>query len=76
MTKSDLHIVPHDKGWAVRRDGAERASSLHPTQKGAQDAARPAAIRDHVEVVIHGRNGKIRDSESHGHDPNPPKDRK
>lgn len=76
MAKSNLHIVPHDKGWAVKRGGAERASSVHPTQKGAQEAARPAARRDRVEVVIHGRDGKIRDSESYGHDPNPPKDRR
>jgi hypothetical protein len=29
-----------------------------------------------VEVVTHGRDGKIRDSDSFGHDPHPPKDRK
>jgi hypothetical protein len=76
MPKNDLHIVPHDKGWAVRRGGSTRASSIHPTQKGAQDAARAAAERDRVEVVIHGKDGRIRDSESHGHDPNPPRDRR
>jgi hypothetical protein len=49
---------------------------VHPTQKGAQEVARPAAKRERVELVIHGRNGKIRDSDSYGHDPNPPKDRR
>jgi len=74
MPKRDLHIVPHDKDWAVRREGSTRASSVHPTQKEAQDAARPTAERVGVEVVIHRKDGRIRDSESHGHDPNPPKD--
>lgn len=76
MAKSNLHIVPHGRGWAVRRDGAGRASSVHPTQRGALQAARPAAKRERAELVIHGRDGKIRDSESYGQDPNPPKDKK
>lgn len=76
MAKRGLHIVPHGSDWAVRREGATRASSVHRTQREAQEAGRPMAQRDRVELVIHGRNGKIRDSESYGHDPNPPKDRR
>ncbi len=76
MTKRNLHVVPHEEGCAAKRGGADRASSVHPTQREAQEAARPAAKRDRVELVIHGRDGKIRDSESYGHDPNPPKDRR
>jgi hypothetical protein len=34
------------------------------------------ALRERVEVVIHGRNGKIRDSDSYGNDPFPPRDRR
>lgn len=76
MGKRNLHIVPHEKGWAVRRGGATRVSSVHPTQREAQDAGRPTAQRDRVELIIHGRDGRVRDSESYGHDPNPPKDRR
>ncbi len=76
MKKSNLHVLPHDGGSAVRRDRSSRASSVHPTQREAEDAGRPATKRDGVELVIHGRDGRIRDSESYGHDPNPPKDRK
>jgi uncharacterized protein YdaT len=73
---SDLHVVPHDDGWAVRREGAERVSSIHDTQGKAIDQAKTTATREHVEVVIHRRNGEIRDSDSYGRDPNRPKDRK
>jgi len=32
--------------------------------------------RDRVEVVEHGRNGCVQDSNSYGHDPFPPRDKK
>lgn len=77
MTKRDIHVVPRpDGGWATRREGAERAGSRHDTQKEAIGAARDRAVRDRVEVVIHRRDGTIRDSDSYGHDPFPPRDRK
>ena len=78
MTKKrDIHIVPHaDKGWATRREGADRVSSTHRTQAEAAEAARSRAIQDKVELVTHRRDGRIRDSDSYGNDPMPPRDRK
>jgi hypothetical protein len=40
------------------------------------DTARGTARRDRVEVVEHGRNGRIQDSDSYGNHPHPPIDRK
>lgn len=77
MTKKrDIHVVPHDKGWARVKEGAERPASVHRTQKDAIDAAREQAKRERVEVVTHGKDGRIRDSDSYGRDPLPPRDRK
>jgi len=76
MAKKDVHVVPHDDGWAVRREGAERASSVHRTQEQAADAGRRIAREERSELRIHGRDGRIRDSDSYGRDPNPPKDQK
>ena len=70
------HVVPHDKDWAVRKEGSDRATSVYDTQKDALKAAREIAINQKSEVVIHGRDGKIRDKDSYGNDPCPPKDRK
>jgi hypothetical protein len=75
MTKKDIHVVKHDGGWAVRREGNERASSVHDTKADAMAQAREQGRRDHVEVVEHGRNGRIQGSNSYGNDPNPPKDK-
>lgn len=72
----DQHVVPHEDAWAVRGEGNQRVTSIHPTQQDAADRAREIARREGSEVVIHRPDGRIRDSDSFGHDPNPPKDRK
>lgn len=74
--KDDYHVVPKEDGWAVRKEGASRASSLHSTQRDAISAGRDLARRNQTELVIHRPNGQIRDSDSYGNDPCPPKDKK
>lgn len=73
MTKKNQHIVPHENGWAVRGAGNERASSVHSTQREAIGAARETAIRQGSEMLIHGENGRIRERNTYGNDPHPPK---
>jgi len=67
------HVVPHNGTWAVRGAGNTRVTSTHDTQASAQAAARQTAIRQQSEVVIHRPNGQIRDKDSYGNDPHPPK---
>ncbi len=75
MGKSQ-HVVPRPGGWGVVGERNARASSIQPTQDRAiRDAVR-IARHEHSEVVIHGRDGKIRDKDSYGNDPCPPKDTK
>lgn len=75
MTKNmGVHITPRDDGrWNVIRDNAERASSVHDTQADAASAGRGTARRESTELYIHGRDGQIRDRDSYGNDPYPPK---
>jgi uncharacterized protein YdaT len=74
--KRDIHVVPHVNGWATRKENAQRVGSVVDTQKQAIDRAREQAKREKVEVVIHRKDGTIRDSDSYGNDPRPPIDRK
>lgn len=67
------HVVPHEGGWAVRGAGNERATSVHGTQAAAIEAARGIAQNQHSELLIHGRNGQIRERDSIGGDPFPPR---
>jgi len=60
MAKSVLHVVPHENTWAVKREGNERASSTHPTQKEAIESARELA-KELDDIVIHRADGTIRE---------------
>jgi len=71
-----LHVVPRKDGWAVKREGAKRDSVHTDTQNQAAQRATDTAKREGGEVVIHRPDGTIRDSDSFGRDPNPPKDTK
>ena len=73
MAKSNQHIVPHPKGWAVKPAGGQRPSSVHPTQQKAIEAGRQIAKIQGTELFIHGQNGQIRERNSYGKDPHPPK---
>lgn len=77
MTKKrDIHVLPHNDGWATKKEGAQRVGSTADTQRQAIERAREQAKREKVEVVIHRADGSIRDSDSYGNDPNPAKDKK
>jgi hypothetical protein len=73
MAGKNQHVVPHSGGWAVRGAGNSRVSSIHSTQAEAAQAGRSTAQRQHSELLIHGRNGQIRERDSYGNDPFPPK---
>ncbi len=72
------HVTANPRGgWDVRAPNAQRASAHASTQKEAEQRAKE--IVENLgggEVVIHGRDGKIRDSDTvaPGNDPYPPKD--
>lgn len=70
------HVVPHGKDWAVKGEGNEKYTKIVPTQKEAIDAAREIAKNQQSELVIHKKDGTIRDKDSYGNDPFPPKDTK
>lgn len=72
MSGKNQHVVPHEGGWAVKGAGNSRATSVHETQAQAIEAARNIARNQESELLIHGRNGQIRERDSFGNDPLPP----
>lgn len=71
--KKNYHVVPKDNKWAVVKGGSQRASHLAETQKEAFQVAKDLATKSKSEVLIHGKNGKIREKNSYGNDSYPPK---
>lgn len=72
--KGNQHVVTHQGKWAVRGEGNSRVTSIHDTQREAIDAGREIARNQGGELLIHGRNGQIRERDSVGNtDPYPPR---
>lgn len=74
--KRNVHVVPKGNQWAVTKEGNQHATSIHQRKEDAVQRGRREADKEHSELIIHRRDGTIQDKESHGNDPNPPKDRK
>lgn len=73
MSKNQ-HVTSRQDGlWQVKGSGNTKATKVTKTQKEAIKIARDIAINQKSEVVIHGRNGRIRDKNSYGNDPFPPR---
>ena len=73
MKSKNQHVVPHDEGWAVKGAGNQRATSVHKTQAEAIKEARDIAQNQKSEMLLHGKNGQIRERNTYGNDPYPPK---
>lgn len=68
------HVTPHPAGgWQVKGEGNNKATVRTSTQKEAIDRARAISRNQGSELVIHRPNGMIRDKDSHGRDPFPPR---
>lgn len=77
MSKKSQHIVKNPNGgWAVKKGGSSKATKVHNTQQDAIEHGRSIAKNQKAELYIHGNDGKIREKNSYGNDPNPPKDNK
>lgn len=67
------HVVKTEGGWGVRGENNTRNTQNFDTQQAAINRAREIAINQKSELLIHGRDGQIRDKHSYGNDPYPPK---
>ena len=78
MPRKTVHVVPNnDKGgWNVKKSGSQRASIHTETKVEAVKMGRIISQRSGSELIIHGRDGKIQRTDSHGNDPFPPRDKK
>jgi hypothetical protein len=77
MPKKTQHVVPHsDGGWSVKKGGASHATKVFDTQREAISYGRRVSKNQGAELYIHRRDGMVRQKDSYGHDPHPPKDTK
>ena len=68
------HLVPNpDGGWDIKRGGGKKSIRHFPKKNEAEKFGRKVSRNQNTEFVIHGKDGKIQRSDSHGNDPHPPK---
>lgn len=67
------HVVPQKGQWAVKPAGGSRTTARTETQGEAIRIAREISRNQGTELFIHGRDGRIRERDSHGNDQCPPK---
>ena len=69
--KRNQHVVPTKDGWAVKRAGSPKATKVFDTQQEAIERGRQIARNQRSELLIHGRDGRIRKKNTYGRDPTP-----
>lgn len=73
MSKKNQHVVPHGNEWAVKGEGNGKYTAITDTQSEAINVARDIAQNQGTELFIHNRHGQIRERNTYGDDPYPPK---
>ena len=68
-----VHTVPNPVGSGWVNEVGGDVTSRHRTQRTAIESGRREAIQQETEHFIHNREGQIRERNSYGNDPYPPK---
>jgi hypothetical protein len=74
-----IHVVKSQtrpNKFVAKIEGHSQPITRPSTQAATIAKAITVAKKNQSEVVIHGRDGKIRDKDSYGNDPVPPRDKK
>jgi hypothetical protein len=74
--KKSNHVIPKEKGWAVKKSGSTKASKKFDTKDKAIQYGKEISKREKAELYIHKKDGRIQNKNSYGKDPNPPRDKK
>lgn len=77
MKKPNIHTVynPDSKRWENKEAKNPDPISTHKNKELAVEKGDKLATEAKVEQIIHKKDGTIQNPNSHGNDPNPPKDK-
>ena len=69
----NIHVTPNAGRWNVKQEGRKTPVTTTATQKAASEIGRKLAQANKSELIIHRPNGRIREKNSYGNDPCPPR---
>ena len=67
------HVVPTGDKWGIKGEGNSKYTQIFFFVCYAIDAARNICRNEKSELFIHDSHGRIRERDSHGNDPFPPR---
>ena len=65
VSTHNQHVVPHEEGWAIKGEGNEKYTAIFETQDEAISRAIGIAKSYKSDVIIHRKDGTIRDRMSY-----------
>lgn len=76
MARDSVHVVANPNGgWSAKKEGSSKATKTFDNQMEAIAYARGLVSREGGEIVVHGRDGRIREKDRYGSDPRPPREK-
>lgn len=60
------HVMPRDDGWAVVKEGADRATRVLETKAEAVEVGREIASNQGSKLVIHRQDGSVQETRDYG----------
>ena len=68
--RREVHVSKNTEGGGWKKTvGGQQVGGVHRTQQAAIDAAEKLARQNRSDLVVHGRDGKIRSKDSFGNEP-------
>ncbi|WP_211745242.1 DUF2188 domain-containing protein [Paenibacillus sp. Marseille-Q4541] len=58
----NIHVVPHEKGWAVKKEGKASPEHIYDVKEDAEEAAKRMVLSKNIRLIIHDKQGKIQTS--------------
>ncbi len=67
----NVHVtyIHSEKAWHVKLAGEDKPLASLPTQEEAFERGREVAKQEKSELIVHGKDGVIREKNSYGNDP-------
>ena len=63
---STVHVLPAKNGWAVKRQGLKYGRIFHTQKEAVQKARKLARGSASGQLVVYGRDGRIRNHTTYG----------
>ena len=67
--RKTVHVIPRAGGWAVARDKGDSVLVYSTQREAIESGRRMAQEKAAGQLVVHGRNGQIRNRETYGMPP-------